>query len=547
MAWRLWCRRCDRGRPGFSFGLGLVVLLVLLAVACNRSSPTPTPPVTLTLPSGSGKYITVVAPADPPHLDVHQDVSEVLASLGPGLAYSRLLRLKSGPDVEQPSLQLECELCSSWEMPDPVTYVFHLREDVHWQDIEPVNGRPLVAQDLVYSYQRQRTDGWPNAGLLQVVDEMEALDDHTLRITLKYPDADFLLALADGHSKVVAREAVESQGHLREGPVVGSGPWIWVSTEPGVGTFLRRNPTYFEEELPKLDELRIIVIRDEETRYAVFATQTADVYPVSTGFLGRLREEVQSAMLAESRRGGAGLLLAMNVSKEPFSEPDVRRAVFKALTPWDDIDAMWEGRGYIGLGLPVVQPDWLLPSQELQSYFNDSEGSRALLQGAGVPSPLAFELALADYGETYLQQGRRVQEALRQVGFDPKARLVNPRTYSVETWSDRDYQMLLGPMPPASMPNGYLFSLLHSQGRWNITGHTDDTLDGLIEAQAVEIDVVGRGDLLRRIQRRLLGQAYFFVPVTATSVWASWPRVEGFHPNDALSEYFFWTSVAVEE
>ena len=148
MGWRLWCRR-DGGRLGVFSALSLVLLLGLLAVACNRSTPTSTPPVTTTLPSGSGKYITVVAPADPAHLDVHQDVSEVLASLGPGLAYSRLLRLKSGPETEQPSLQIECELCSSWEMLNPVTYAFYLREDVRWQDIEPVNGRPMVAQDLV--------------------------------------------------------------------------------------------------------------------------------------------------------------------------------------------------------------------------------------------------------------------------------------------------------------------------------------------------------------------------------------------------------------
>jgi peptide/nickel transport system substrate-binding protein len=432
-------------------------------------------------------------------------------------------------------------------MPDPVTYVFHLREDVYWQNVAPVDGRLLVAQDLVYSYQRQRTDGWPNAGLLQAVDEMEAVDDHTLRIALKYPDADFLLALADGHSKIVAKEVVELQGDLGKGPVIGSGPWIWTSTEPGVGTFLKRNPSYFEEGLPKLDELRIIVIRDAETRYAVFATRTADVYPVPNGFLGRLEEETPSAILARSQLGGAGLLLAMNVSAEPFSDVDVRRAVFKSLDPWTDIDPVWDGLGYVGLGLPVVEPDWLLPSNELRAHFNDSDEGRAMLEGIKTSHILAFELVLANYDDTHLQHGRRVQEALRSIGFDPKARQVNPRTFSTETWADRDYQMLLGPLPPASTPNGYLFALLHSRGRWNVTGHSDDVLDGLIEAQAVEMDVEKRGDLLRQIQRHLLDQAYLFVPVTEASVWAAWPRVKDFHPNDALSEYSFWAEVSVEE
>jgi ABC-type transport system substrate-binding protein len=80
-----------------------------------------------------------------------------------------------------------------------------------------------------------------------------------------------------------------------------------------------------------------------------------------------------------------------------------------------------------------------------------------------------------------------------------------------------------------------------------VTGHSDDVLDGLIEAQAVEMDVEKRGDLLRQIQRHLLDQAYLFVPVTEASLWAAWPRVKDFHPNDALSEYSFWAEVSVEE
>jgi len=497
--------------------------------------------------NGDARRVTVLAPADPPHLDVHQDVSSVLASLGPGLAYSRLLRLKTGPDVELPSLQFECELCRGWEMTDPVTYRFRLRDDVRWQEVEPVDGRPLVAQDLVFSYRRQGTEGWPNAALFQAVDRVEALDDHTLQIALRYPDADFPLALADGHSKIVAREAVEVHGDLRQGPVIGSGPWTWVSTEREAGTLLQRNLGYFEEGLPRLDELRITVVRDEETRYAVFATRTADVYLVSTEFRRKLQEEVSSANLVISPRGGAGLLLAMNVAEEPFIQRSVRKAVFEALDPWDDLDSVWYGQGYVGLGLPVVRPDWLLPESKTRGHFADPEQSRALLASSGVPSPLPFELTVADYGEVYLRQAHSLQDALREVGFDPKIRLVNPKEYASETWPERDYRMLLAPLPPASTPNSYLFSVLHSHGRWNVSGHSDEVLDGMIEAQAVEANVNRRGELVRQLQRHLLEQAYLFMPVTEVSVWAAWPRVEGFHPNDALSEYSFWAKVTVQD
>ena len=68
----------------------------------------------------------------------------------------------------------------------------------------PVNGRLLVAEDLVFSYERMRTPGWPNAPLLSAVARFEAPDTRTLRLTMASPDADLLLSLADGHAKVVA-------------------------------------------------------------------------------------------------------------------------------------------------------------------------------------------------------------------------------------------------------------------------------------------------------------------------------------------------------
>ena len=80
---------------------------------------------------------------------MHQSVQESLTSLGPGISYSRLLRLKTAPDLAQPILILECDLCESGTLTDDLVYEFQLRPNVLWQDIPPVNGRPLTTQDLV--------------------------------------------------------------------------------------------------------------------------------------------------------------------------------------------------------------------------------------------------------------------------------------------------------------------------------------------------------------------------------------------------------------
>jgi len=198
-------------------------------------APAPTPVVSPSPGGSAGGTLTLVSAADIPHRDVHQVRQETLAALGPGLAYSRLLRLRTGPLVEQPSLMLECDLCESWRLTSDFAYEFQLRPDVRWQNLNPVDGRPLVAEDLVYSYQRMETEGWPHAKLFadRGISGFQAPEPGILRVSRAFLDSDALLALADGHSKIIAKEVVEQYGDLKRSPVVGTGPWIWKSTEEG--------------------------------------------------------------------------------------------------------------------------------------------------------------------------------------------------------------------------------------------------------------------------------------------------------------------------
>ena len=360
--------------------------------------------------------------------------SRRLTSLGPGIVYSRLLRLRTGPEEElpQPSLLLECDLCQSWELTDAHTYLFELREGVLWQDIDPVNGRELVVEDVVYSYERQRAPGpnRPNAPLLQNIETVEAVGPHTLRITTnpQFADADFLVSLADGHTKVVAREAVEVNGDLLDGPVVGTGPWILKSTQEEIGSFFERNPDYFEERLPFLDELVITVIRDEETRLAAFLTERVDVYRIPPEswekLVGRGEREPPSFL---SRQAGTGLILAINVSNPPFNKHAARRAVLRALDPWGDALSIWADQGFVSLGIPVDSPDWLLSRSEMRGpYFADPSDVSRILSEADLPIPVEFNFKVANFGEVYLRQAQRIVEALESVGFAPLIQQVHP-------------------------------------------------------------------------------------------------------------------------
>ena len=527
--------------------------------ATPTAMPVPTPtPVVAPSPGGSaGGTLTLVSAADIPHRDVHQVHQETLAALGPGLAYSRLLRLRTGPLVEQPSLMLECDLCESWRLTSDFAYEFQLRPGVRWQNLNPVDGRPLVAGDLVYSYQRMETEGWPHAKLFsdRGISGFQAPEPGILRVSRAFLDSDALLALADGHSKIITKEVVEHYGDLKRSPVVGTGPWIWESTEEGVGTALSRNPDYFEESLPYLDELVIKLVKPSSQppssvtkQIAAFRAGQVDVLNLPPREWNQLSSSNAEFNASIADQASSGLLLWANLQTTLVGQADIRRAIFQAIDPWEHLHSLGEGHGSVGAGVPVPGPDWLLPQDTMRdNYFASPSAARDLLAGAGVELPLSIEIAVADSSQAHRDLGIAIAEDLRAVGFAPNLRAIHPTHYNQLLLREKEpFQLIIGSAPQTPITNGFLLGLLHSRGPVNLLGHQDPVLDSLIEQQASERDPAIRREQLGELQAYLLDQAYLFSPASGTSRWAFDWDLKAFHPNMALSEYIFWSRAWLE-
>ncbi len=143
-------------------------------------------------------------------------------------SYSRLMRFKTtlGELPQEQWYVAEPEVASKVENPDPLTYVFTLRDDVKFHNVPPVNGRKLTADDVVYSFNRYRSIS-PNKGNLDMVDSVTAsADEKQVTFKLKEPFGLFLephrvvpgpLDHAEGVHRV-ERDG-ERRPHARLGPV----------------------------------------------------------------------------------------------------------------------------------------------------------------------------------------------------------------------------------------------------------------------------------------------------------------------------------------
>lgn len=511
------------------------------------SAPRPRPAILPTPDSRThGGTLNLESSRNIAHQDVHQDVSPALSTWGPGIAYSRLLRLESGPDTALPSMVVECDICADWTMESPTSYLFNLRDNVAWQNLDPVGGRTLDADDVIFSYQRQINPDFPNSPLLRNIAALEYLGPLTLRVRFGLPDADALLTLADGHSKIVAPETLIQGGDLRDGPTVGTGPWMLEDSSPDVAHSFSRHPDYFEPDIPLVDNLKILIITDEATRDAAFQTGMTDIHEMEPTEWVQHIQQLPNAPSLQIPQPGNGIEVAFKTTESPFDDARARRAAMLSMDPLRIIEEQWEGFGFVGAGFPVASPEWLLSDSEISGRFNDADAAQSLLREAGLSSGALVAITVGDFDQSHLDYAHAVSVGMQSVGFDTRVDIVNRRQFGETAWLQGDYQLMVGPPAPVSTPNGFLLPVFHSEGIWNTTGHRDAELDELLEAQSIEHDPEKRTKLIHRIQNRILDQGYRFMPFTRASIWTWHPRVRDFHPNFALSEYHHWTKVWLE-
>ncbi len=228
-------------------------------------------------------------------------------------------------------------LAEDWTISDDgLVYEFTLRDDVTFH-----NGTPLTAEDYAWTIQRMMDpEIGSNCGYLiySAVSEVEAVDEHTLRITLFAPNYYFIYKTAFGScampmSKAYAEE-VGDEG-LASNPI-GVGPFRFVSWEPGVKVVLERNPdftwgpSYTHGGPPYIETLEIRGIVDHATRLAAIEAGEIALTEITYEDVERVKS-TGSYQVPEFLPGSGADSVFMNVSKPPFDDIRVRQAMNLAI------------------------------------------------------------------------------------------------------------------------------------------------------------------------------------------------------------------------
>lgn len=306
-----------------------------------------------------------------------------------GNVYSHIVQYNGMAPVDQ----IVPDLAESWEIgPDFKTYTFRIRDGVKWHD-----GRPFTAQDAKFGVDLLKDKGAFIKSELEAIQKVEAPDPKTLRIVLSRPRASLLYVLGLMPTPIVGKHVYETAGgNLKNGPNIGTGPFKQGKYTRGVVADLERNPDYFERGLPYLDGVKVVIIRDDNTRLAAFRTRQVHFLGLGATSVNRVEvEQLRSSvpgLQPNEHLAMSAKMLQINAKVRPWDDVRVRRAAFLAIDRWIALEVLDDTTRPAG---PVVPPNWALPDQELLALpgyrkgadkQKDRDEAKRLLAEAGLPT-----------------------------------------------------------------------------------------------------------------------------------------------------------------
>lgn len=339
------------------------------------------------LGGSSSDTLTASAPIGPP------DFARLSA------LYNTLLQLDSSGNIVP-------ELAESIESnANASVYTLRLKSGVTFH-----NGKPLTAQDVIYSLQRVVKNNYTAAPQLSAVNfgNIKVLDGLTLRFTLDQPSVLFKIGLAAQGGPI----HIVPVGYNPAAPV-GTGPFKYKSFTPGQQSTFVRNPDYYLSPLPYLDTLQIIDYPDSDARFNAFISGQLDaIDSVETAEIVSLKG--RSGLELLEAKTGLALVNYFRTDVAPFSDPRVREAMKLIMDRPKMIEVA--GAGYGTLGNDVLGKYFPSYDASLPQRVQDLDKAKSLLSQAG-QSGMTLSLATADFTAGSTEQATLLAQFASAAGF----------------------------------------------------------------------------------------------------------------------------------
>ena len=352
--------------------------------------------------------LTFLLESNPTNLDP-RFATDAFSQRIDGLLFSSLL-------VRDAQMNLHGDLAESWETPDPLTWIFHLRKDVQFND-----GHPVTSADVKATFDFIRTPGNKSAkrGAFRLVTSIDAPDATTVIFHLKEPYASFSINLVRPTTCIVPANAGADFGRK----LTGSGPFQFVSQSQDDEVVIERNPK-FSGPPPKLERVRFRIVPDAIVRALELRKGSGDIE------ISSLTPDIVPVLIKQptlelnDRPGTNFTYLGVNLEDPILKRREVRQALAYATDRETLIKYLQHGQARVAAG--ILPPNHWAYEPSVTQYTLDTARAEKLLDDAGFPrkaNGVRLSITLkTSTDEQFRVLGAALQEQWRRVGVDLELR-----------------------------------------------------------------------------------------------------------------------------
>jgi peptide/nickel transport system substrate-binding protein len=363
------------------------------------------------------------------------------------------------------------------------------------------SGRPLTAEDAVFSLNRIREDG-VRGQQLGPIEDIEVQDTHRFRIRLSAPFTPLIPALAHPMNAILDRAAVEEAGDETrfEELQAGAGPFRLVEWRRGRHARLGAFENYFIPGLPRLREIVYRPIPDATAANTALRRGEVDLLlDLNPRDIDRL--QTHDGITVEQVPGTFWEYIGLNTAAAPLDNPDVRKAIAHAV----DRDALARmvkfghaqplTGGHIPPNHPAHLDEKIFPAQNI-------DRTKALLAEAGHPDGFDITILVGSDFDYQVNAAQVLRQQLAEVGINVSVQALETGVF-FNRLGNGDFEMTVVGWLGFVDADEWTFDLFHSTGAFNQQNFSDPGVDQLLERGRTLPDGEERWDVYREAQRRV--------------------------------------------
>ena len=475
------------------------------------------------------------------NLDPHKGGGWNYCEICYGSVTESLVRLFEEEGAEYGSLIPHPYLLESWTLVDPSTYDLKLHEGVKFHNVPPVNGRELVADDVVWSFEHMRQPDplYVYRTLHGPLESLEATDKYTVRMNLNAPAFAIMrfMGLSDG-SQIIPREVEEDPNFDADSTVIGTGPFIMKEWIPGTSIHTERNPDYRREGRPYLDEVNNLIIPDAAARMAAFRSDRIQLLDMEWGQAQTIYDD--SRWITNRYPGSRQRGIGFQHRRPPFNDIRMRQAVQAALKLQDFVDILDDGEGKINTGYW-----WSMENIALdQSYVpkQDLEKARRLIKEAGYDPEVGIDVVtVCRSGDPYQCRIQEiVQDQLAEVGIKTSIVAMESGSWRTRTFTQYDFDIYSYSAPAHEIPERFHNLYVYGPSSSNSIGSANAELDAAMELAGASANQEEYEERWKAYQKIFMEQVPYVFLDTPFQYTAQQPYLRGYRNSVAGYNRFQW-------